>query len=104
MKISILICSLFFALLWALSPKYKHDTYIYVEQWYGSGFRDSAVFVISTIDSAKFKIAYESPDRSFPTGGFYLESQGDFTQKNERAYLNHAVVRVYPYLVFSTRK
>ena len=104
MKLSILICTLFFALLWSLTPKYNYYTYVYVEQWYGSGFRDSAVFIISTIDSAKINTAYVSPSRSFPTGGFYIESGGDFTSKSERAYLNPAVVRVYPYLVFSVKK
>lgn len=104
MKLSILICTIFFSVLWALNPKYNYETYVYVEQWYGSGFRDSAVFIISTMDSAKIETRYDSPSRVFPTGGFYIESSGNFTRKSERAYLNPAVVRVYPYLVFSVKK
>mgnify|MGYP003473665368 CR=1 FL=1 len=81
----------------------KFDTYVYFRQTYATGFQDSALAVIPTIDSAKITVFYESPQRQFPTGAWCIAYMVG-SNSHYRYYAQPSVVKITPYLVFSTRK
>ena len=100
MKLAI-FCTVIFALcIYFLCPSRDYVTTIRFKQTFSSGYSDSSVAVINTVDSAKFKICYHSPEKYFPTGSFYIAND-EADAPTSRHYILPQVIKVEPYFVSS---